>query len=213
MDKITEAYDDNGNVTKMQVQDEPNVSDGSGASLVSKQDISPTPVVETSNEKIRVPQINISKEGVIELHLRNEDEFIALAGAKTIEAANGIVVSSMNALGQRSNIYSQLAVSMLVELEPKDAIESMLVCQMTATHVAIAEWSARSINAENAELRDKYNIMVNRLNRTFCTQVETLKKYRAKATQTVRVERVEVSEGGQAIVGHVSQLAQGQPKQ
>jgi hypothetical protein len=34
--------------------------------------------------------------------------------------------------------------------------------------------------------------------------METLKKYRSKASQTVRVERVLVNEGGQAIVGDVS---------
>jgi hypothetical protein len=34
--------------------------------------------------------------------------------------------------------------------------------------------------------------------------MDQLKKYRAKAQQVVRVERVEVNEGGQAIVGDVS---------
>jgi hypothetical protein len=40
--------------------------------------------------------------------------------------------------------------------------------------------------------------------RTYLTQTDTLKKYRAKARQTVRVERVAVNEGGQAIVGDVT---------
>ena len=43
-----------------------------------------------------------------------------------------------------------------------------------------------------------------RLSRTFLAQVDGLKKYRAKAQQIVRVERVEVQDGGQAIVGDVS---------
>ena len=34
--------------------------------------------------------------------------------------------------------------------------------------------------------------------------MDALKKYRAKAQQTVRVERVNVESGGQAIVGDVS---------
>ena len=34
--------------------------------------------------------------------------------------------------------------------------------------------------------------------------MDALKKYRAKAQQTVRVERVNVESGGQAVVGDVS---------
>ncbi|WP_216825867.1 hypothetical protein [Sulfitobacter sp. SK012] len=40
--------------------------------------------------------------------------------------------------------------------------------------------------------------------RTYLAQMDALKKYRAKAQQTVRVERVSVHEGGQAIVGDVN---------
>ena len=40
--------------------------------------------------------------------------------------------------------------------------------------------------------------------RTYLAQMDALKKYRAKAQQTVRVERVTVNEGGQAIVGDVT---------
>jgi hypothetical protein len=43
-----------------------------------------------------------------------------------------------------------------------------------------------------------------RLSRTYLAQMDAIKKYRAKAQQTVRVERVTVHEGGQAIVGDVT---------
>jgi hypothetical protein len=39
--------------------------------------------------------------------------------------------------------------------------------------------------------------------RTFTNQMETLKRYRSGAQQTVKVEHVHVHEGGQAIVGNV----------
>ena len=42
-----------------------------------------------------------------------------------------------------------------------------------------------------------------RLSRTFLAQMDALKRYRAEAQQVVRVERVTVNEGGQAIVGAV----------
>ncbi|MDU8942378.1 hypothetical protein [Ovoidimarina sediminis] len=58
--------------------------------------------------------------------------------------------------------------------------------------------------APSPQLREAYERSTTRLSRTFLAQVDGLKKYRAKAQQIVRVERVEVQDGGQAIVGDVS---------
>jgi hypothetical protein len=44
---------------------------------------------------------------------------------------------------------------------------------------------------------------LNKLARTYAAQMDTLKRYRSKG-QMVRVERVTVESGGQAIVGNVS---------
>ena len=44
---------------------------------------------------------------------------------------------------------------------------------------------------------------MSRLSRTYLAQMEALKKHRAEAQQTVRVERVTVESGGQAVVGSV----------
>jgi len=43
--------------------------------------------------------------------------------------------------------------------------------------------------------------MFNKLARTFAAQVEALKKHRSSGEQTIKVEHVTVSDGGQAIVG------------
>jgi hypothetical protein len=43
--------------------------------------------------------------------------------------------------------------------------------------------------------------MLNKLARTFATQVEALKKYRSAGEQTIKVQHVTVNDGGQAIVG------------
>ena len=42
-----------------------------------------------------------------------------------------------------------------------------------------------------------------RLSRTYLAQMEALKKHRAKAQQTIRIERVTVESGEQAVVGSV----------
>ncbi|MCP4385048.1 MAG: hypothetical protein GY798_27155 [Hyphomicrobiales bacterium] len=58
---------------------------------------------------------------------------------------------------------------------------------------------------ENFQQQDSAERAFNKLARTFTTQVEALKRYRTGGKQTVRVERVTVNEGGQAIVGNVEQ--------
>ncbi|MBF9030624.1 hypothetical protein HKCCE3408_09465, partial [Rhodobacterales bacterium HKCCE3408] len=102
-----------------------------------------------------------------------------------------------------------LMAAMAVEMEPSDAVEAMLVTQMTATHVAMTNMSRRLHHAASPELREAYERSMTRLSRTFLSQMDQLKKYRAKAQQVVRVERVEVKDDGQAIVGDVSYEAGG----
>ena len=54
--------------------------------------------------------------------------------------------------------------------------------------------------------------MLNKLARTFAAQVEALKRYRSAGEQTIKVQHVTVNDGGQAIVGNVSQGAGVSPK-
>ena len=44
-----------------------------------------------------------------------------------------------------------------------------------------------------------------RLSRTFATLVETLRRLRNGGSQIIRIERVEVRDGGQAVIGNVKQ--------
>lgn len=80
---------------------------------------------------------------------------------------------------------------------------------MTATHVAMTTLSERMTYQESYQVRESYERSMTRLSRTYLAQMDALKKYRAKAQQTVRVERVNVESGGQAIVGDVSHRGEG----
>ena len=80
----------------------------------------------------------------------------------------------------------------------------MLATQMAVTHQATMMMAKRLNHVETIPQQDSAEREFNKLARTFASQTEALKKYRAKAQQTVRVERVTVNEGGQAIVGSVS---------
>ena len=94
--------------------------------------------------------------------------------------------------------------AMPAEMQPQDAVEAMLVNQMVATNAALAVTSQRMMDSDTLQRFEVYERAVTRLARTFISQTEALKKYRAKAQQVVRVERVTVEDGGQAIVGTVS---------
>ena len=54
-----------------------------------------------------------------------------------------------------------------------------------------------------SKIRESNERSMTRLSRTYLAQMDALKKYRANVQQVVRVERVTVNEGGQAIVGDV----------
>jgi hypothetical protein len=91
----------------------------------------------------------------------------------------------------------------------RNEIEAMLAAQMAATHFATMTFARRLNHVETIPQQDSAERALNKLARTFAVQMETLKKFRAKADQTVRVERVLVNEGGQAIVGDVSYHREG----
>lgn len=93
---------------------------------------------------------------------------------------------------------------MPAELEPRDAVEAMLINHMTATNAAISLTSQRMQDSRSLPMFEAYELAMTKLSRTFISQIDALKKYRAKAQQTVRVERVTVEDGGQAIVGPVT---------
>jgi hypothetical protein len=154
--------------------------------------------------KRKAPNISTAEDGKLIVESSHEGDLRELYGVKTDAVANGIMTSALYALGENAKAYMNLMASMCEELEPQDAIEGMLVTQMTATHVTLTLLSARTIDAKTPQLREGYERSMTRLSRTFIAQMDALKKYRAKAQQTVRVERVTVNEGGQAIVGSVT---------
>jgi hypothetical protein len=152
----------------------------------------------------KAPRLEETGEKDVSVRVESENQLRDLFGVKSQKTADGLLLCALYSMGDSGGLYRNLMTSMAVEIEPKDAIESMLVSQMTATHVIMMKLSARTIDAKYPQLREGYERSMTRLSRTFLAQIDALKKYRAKAQQIVRVERVTVHEGGQAIVGPVS---------
>lgn len=94
-------------------------------------------------------------------------------------------------------------------MEPKDAAEALLLTQMAATHQATMMLARRLNHVENIPQQDAAERALNKLARSYAAQMDTLKRYRSKGQQTVRVERVTVESGGQAVVGNVDSGGRG----
>ena len=100
---------------------------------------------------------------------------------------------------------SNFVAGVIRSIEPKDEIEAMLAAQMAVVHQSTMLMARCLTRADTITQQDSAERAFNKLARTYTTQMQTLKRYRANAQQTVRVERVTVNEGGQAIVGNVEQ--------
>jgi hypothetical protein len=96
-------------------------------------------------------------------------------------------------------------LSIVEGIEPKDQLETMLAAQMAVVHVAIMTIGFRLTHSENILEQDSTERPFNKLARTFAVQLEALKRYRSGVEQKVTLQHVSVAEGGQAIVGNVTQ--------
>jgi hypothetical protein len=86
-------------------------------------------------EKLRRSSFTEGREATITLE--SKEQLQALYGTKTYEAANAILGTALNSFGENASEYADLMPAMAVEMEPRDAVEAMLVTQMAATHVAM----------------------------------------------------------------------------
>ena len=94
-----------------------------------------------------------------------------------------------------------------VHEQPRDQVEAMLAAQMAAVHQAILTLAPRLAQADTIDQQDSAERAFNKLVRSFAAQMEALKRYRTGGEQKVTVQHVSVNEGGQAIVGNVTQAA------
>jgi hypothetical protein len=89
---------------------------------------------------------------------------------------------------------------------PADELEGMLAVQMVATHNMAMECLKRAALPNQIDLGVEVNVnRSTKLMRTFASLTEALNRYRGKGEQKMTVEHVHVYQGGQAIVGQVSQ--------
>ena len=97
--------------------------------------------------------------------------------------------------------------SLLKGQKPKDPFELMLINHMSGVNALVMKYIGYLGKSDNFEQIDIYERTLNKLLRTYTGQMDTLKRYRSGGDQNVTVQNVSVSDGGQAIVGNVTQNA------
>jgi hypothetical protein len=101
-----------------------------------------------------------------------------------------------------SEIAVNAALAMIEGEKPKGETECAIVIQMALIHSATTAVLGRLAVAHGDRSVLAAATAVSRLSRAFSTLVETLRRLRNGGGQVIRVERVEVSHGGQAVIGN-----------
>jgi len=106
-----------------------------------------------------------------------------------------------------ANTNANAALALIREIGPRNALEALLVAQMVAVNNAALEQLRRVMNHlySPPEVIDSLSNQATRLLRLYIDQLAALDRLRGGGgRQTVRVERVTVEAGGQAVVGAVT---------
>jgi hypothetical protein len=130
-------------------------------------------------------------------------------GTANADFLNGLLKQLANAGSQLDEGSVNFMLSVVKGLEPRDQLEAMLGAQMAAVHMATMTLAQQLAKVELLQQQDSAERAFNKLARTFISQMEALKRYRTGGEQKVTVQHVSVGEGGQAIVGNVTQNPRG----
>jgi hypothetical protein len=97
------------------------------------------------------------------------------------------------------------ALSAVQGFAPRDPVEGMMAAQAVALHHAAMECFRRAmIPGQSFEVADRLRRQGANLSRAMVDMAEGIDRRRGKGPQVVRVERVVVQDGGQAIVGTIT---------
>jgi hypothetical protein len=172
-----------------------------------------TKFLKQSAEK--APRLKISKKGnVSKFGLDHPDTATAhvllMEALGTIDPdfSNGLLKQLLDTSSEAGGVNEERVNFMLAVIKgikPRDQVEAMLAAQMAAVHDATMKLFPQLAMAEFVPQRDSAERTLNKLMRTFVTQMEALKRYRTGGEQKVTVQHVTVGEGGQAIVGNITQ--------
>lgn len=96
------------------------------------------------------------------------------------------------------------SLAFIRSIEPRDPTEACLAAQMAATHSAVMTYARRLNNVSTIPQQDSAINAFNKLTRSYCAQMEALRRHRSNGEQKVTVTHVNVTDNAQAIIGNVT---------
>jgi hypothetical protein len=167
------------------------------------------------------PRVKVKNDGGLpKLSPDHPDEAVGYmllmeaVGTDDMDFLNGLLGQLANA-GSQGRQFDEGALNFMLSVvkaaQPKDQLEAMLAAQMAAVHMATMTFARRLQHVDNLPQQDSAERAFNKLTRTYTTQMEALKRYRTGGEQKVTVQHVSVGDGGQAIVGNVTQSPRESP--
>ena len=178
------------------------------------------PTMVTAIDEIQAaatPRIKLSSQGFRIDHPDPQlgERLMADAlGVADRDAMDGILRQLVKASvsgGRPCEVNLSFMLSMVKSLRPRDSVEAMLVAQMVSVHVMAMRCAQHLAHANDLAQHDSAARALGRLARTFPAQIEALNRYRSQGTRSgepaVTVQNVKVEDGGNAIVGNITQHA------
>jgi hypothetical protein len=137
------------------------------------------------------------------------DRLKAALGTVSIEFVNATLFQLQAAARLPNSGLSEIAVNAALALiegeKPRGETECAIVIQMACIHSATMAVLGRLGGGHGG---DRHVLAAataaSRLSRTFAILVETLRRLRSGGSQVIRIERVDVRDGGQAVIGHIN---------
>jgi len=158
----------------------------------------------------KLPELDVNGATVSVKHPQQSVGMAHIAKAMGIEdnelynLALWQLVNVVSLKGETDARNLNMAMSIVRSIAPRDHLEVLLAIQMAAVHLASTSHVRMMNNTQTIPQLDIQERTVNKLMRTFTTQMEALRKHRNGDNHKVTVKHVHVHEGGQAIVGNVS---------
>jgi len=170
--------------------------------------------------KVPAPRLKVEDVGIFKSvsidhpdYLTARELLMEALGTADVDFVSGLVdqivaVSSLR--GDITECQLNFALSAIKDIKPNEHLEAMLAAQMALIHMTVMSLGWRFAKAVIPSEREGLAREINRAARTFTGQLDALKRYRNGGEQRVTLQ---VSEGGQAIVGNVTHgLREGTPE-
>ena len=114
-------------------------------------------------------------------------------------------IASRSTSGGICEISVNAVLAFIEAAEPKNEIEAALAIQMACTHAVTMAVLSRAGGAYGGDRHVALMASASaRLLNAFANQVETMRRLRNGGTQVIRVERIEVSDTAQAVIGNIN---------